>query len=98
MAFHLYNIPELDVILIRTTDNSILSPIFNTVPISLLFIMQFAAVMFAAVCAAICFWRIKVHQADYSDKTGFWSWKFIAALCAVYFWGTIALILPGGIL
>ncbi|MEE9357863.1 MAG: hypothetical protein V3U62_06065, partial [Sedimenticolaceae bacterium] len=98
MAFHLYNIPELDAILIQAADDSFLSSIFNIAPISLLFILQFVAVMFAAVCAAICFWRIKGHRANYIGKSGFWPWKFIAALCIVYLIVTITLILHEGIL
>ncbi|MHC4508391.1 MAG: sigma 54-interacting transcriptional regulator [Planctomycetota bacterium] len=96
MAFHLHDIPELDAILIQAADGSVLSSILNTTPISLLFILQFAVVALAAVCTAICFWRIRVRQADYDGKTNSWPWRFIAALCIVYLSATIALILPGG--
>ena len=98
MAFHLYNVPELDKILLRTTDASVLNFIFNAVPISLLLILQFAAVLFAAICAAVCFWRIRVHQADYDGKIGFWPWKLIFAIYTVYLLAAIVLILPRGIL
>jgi hypothetical protein len=98
MAFYLYYIPELDAILIQAADDSFLSSIFNTTPISLLFILQFITVMFAAVCAAICFWRIKGHRANCIGKSSFWPWKFIAALCIVYLVVTITLILHGGVL
>jgi hypothetical protein len=98
MAFHLYDIPELDAILIQAADGSVLSSILNTTPISLLFILQLAVVALAAACTAICFWRIRVRQAGYDGKTGSWPWRFIVALCAVYLLVTIALILPGGIL
>ena len=98
MAFHLDNIPELDAILIRAANDSFLNSIFNTIPISLLFVLQFTVVMFAAVCTAICFWRIWAHQTDYDRKSGFWPWGIIFAICAVYLLATIILILPGGIL
>ncbi|MHC4396763.1 MAG: sigma 54-interacting transcriptional regulator [Planctomycetota bacterium] len=96
MAFHLKNVPELDAILIRAADNSILSSIFNNTNISLLLILQLAAVIFAAACTAVCFWRIRVHHKSNNGKSAFWSWKFITALCALYLLVTIALILYGG--
>ena len=98
MAFHLNNVPELGAILIRATDNSILSSIFYTADISLLLILQFAAVIFASACTAICFWRIRLRQGSNNGKSGFWSWKFVTALCALYLLVTIALILYGGII
>jgi hypothetical protein len=98
MAFHLYDIPELDAILIQAANDSVLSSVLNTTPISLLFVLQFAAVMFAVACTVVCFWRIRARQADGESKTGFWPWRFIAALCIVYLLAAIALILPGGIL
>ena len=96
MAFHLNNVPELESILIRAADNSILSSLFNVVDISLLLILQFAAVIFASACTAICFWRIRVRQWSNNGKSGFWSWKFVTALCALYLLVTIALVLYGG--
>ena len=99
MAFHLNNIPELNAILIQATDESILSSVFNATPISMLFILQLAAIMFAVVCTSICFWRIRVHEKSYEDgKTSLWSWLFIVALCVVYLLVTLGLILPRGIL
>jgi hypothetical protein len=94
MAFHLYNIPELDAILIRAANDSFLNSIFNTIPITLLFVLQFTVVMFAAICTAVCFWRICVHQAECDRKTGLGPWKLIFAICAVYLSATIVLILP----
>jgi DNA-binding NtrC family response regulator len=98
MAFHLNNVPELDAILIRAADNSILSSILNNTHISLLIILQFAAVILASVCTAICFWRIQVHYTSNNGKSSFWSWKFVTALCALYLLFTIALILYGDII
>ncbi len=98
MAFHLNNVPELDAILIRASDNSVLSSIFNAADISLLLILQFAVVIFASACAAICFWRIRIHQRNNNGKSGFWAWKFVTALCVLYLFVTITLILYGGII
>jgi hypothetical protein len=64
--------------------------------ISILLILQLAAVIFASACTAICFWRIRVHHRNNNGKWGFWAWKFIFALCAVYLLGAIALIVYGG--
>lgn len=97
MAFHLDNIPGLNGIFIRASDGSIFNSIFNTADISLLLILQFAAVIFASVCTAICFWRIRVRHRSNNGKWGFWTWKFIFSLCAVYLLGAIALILYGGV-
>ena len=98
MAFHLNNVPQLDAILIQASDDSVLSSVFNAADISLLLILQFGAVIFASVCTAICFWRIRVHQRSNSGKSGFWSWKFVTALCGLYLLVTIVLILYGGII
>jgi hypothetical protein len=98
MAFHLNNVPELDAILIRASDNSILSSIFNAADISLLLILQVAVVIFASAYAAICFWRIRIHQRNNNGKSGFWAWKFVTALCVLYLFVTITLILYGGII
>lgn len=98
MAFHLYDIPQLDTILIRAAEGSFWSSILNAAPISLLFIVQFSVIMFAALCTAVCLWRIRVRQVKYGAKTGFWCWIFITAICAVYLLLAVALILPGGVL
>jgi transcriptional regulator with AAA-type ATPase domain len=95
MAFHLGDIPELDAILIRAADDSVLSSIFNTLPISLLLVLQFGAIIFAAVCTAICFWHIRLRQANDNGKTSFWPWRFIVALSAFYLLVAIVLVLPG---
>jgi transcriptional regulator with AAA-type ATPase domain len=98
MAFLLYNIPELDAILIRAGNESILSPILNTKPITLLFILQLAVIIFAAACTAISFWRIRAHQKKNEAKTSHWQWKCIAALSALYLLVALTLILPEAIL
>ncbi len=98
MAFLLYNIPELDAILIRAGNESILSPILNTKPITFLFILQIAAVIFAAACTAVSFWRIRANQKKNEAEINRLQWKCIAGLCAVYLLVTITLILPGVIL
>ncbi|MHC4111196.1 MAG: cyclic nucleotide-binding domain-containing protein [Planctomycetota bacterium] len=98
MAFHLNNVPELDAIFLQASDSSIMSSFFNAADISLLLILQFAAVIFASVCTAVCFWRIRIHQVRNNGKSSFWSWKFVTVLCAIYLLVTIALVLYGGII
>jgi hypothetical protein len=95
MAFHLANIPELDAILLHATEDSILSSIFNTIPISLMLVLQFAVIIFASACTAICFWRIRVSFTASNGKSKTWAWLFILALCALYMLIAIILILPG---
>lgn len=98
MAFHLGNIPELDAILIRAAEDSVLSSIFNTLSISLLLVLQFGVIIFAAVCTAICFWRIRIRQANDNGKSGPWPWILIVALSALYLLVAIVLVLHGGTL
>ena len=98
MAFHLDNIPELDAVLIRAADNSVLTSVLNTMPITLLLILQLAVIALAAVGAAICFWRTRVHLEKRGGKSIVWPWRFTTALCTVYLLVAIILILPGGIL
>jgi transcriptional regulator with AAA-type ATPase domain len=93
MAYHLDSVPELDAVLIQVTDGSVLSSIFPGTPISLLLVLQFAAVLFTAFCAAISFWCIRARQAADAGNIGFWPWKFIGAVYSIYLLATITLLL-----
>lgn len=96
MSFHLGNIPELDAVIVQAANGSVLSSILNIVPISFLFVSQFAVVMLAALCTAVCLWRIWARQTEHKNQT--WQWSLVIALCGVYLLTTIVLILHGVIL
>jgi len=98
MSFHFNNIPELNAILIQADEKSILSPVLNSMPINLLFILQFSAIMLAAFCTTICLWRIRAVQTNEGGKNYLFPWLFIFAICAIYILISIGLILPKGIL
>lgn len=98
MAFHLGNIPELDAVLVQAADGSVLAPILNASPINILTILQFSAVAFAASCAAICFWRVRVRQRSLDGRVRLWPWGFVAVVCVAYLSVAITLVICRGIL
>ena len=98
MAFHLYDIPQLNAISIRAEEESLWGPVLNYMPINLLFVLQLSGIVFAALCSGICLWRIRVRQEDCEIKRDFWRWKLIAAVFVIYLISSIVLILPGGVL
>jgi hypothetical protein len=83
-AFHLQNIPGLGELLVRSAEDSFLAEHFPSFELCLLSAMQFTAVLFSAILAAITFWRIRVHSAERGVRISPWGWRLLLAVGAAY--------------
>jgi transcriptional regulator with AAA-type ATPase domain len=98
MAVHLANIPELDSIRIYATSESFWASLFSTSELTLLTLLQFMVVFFAALMAALTFGRIRAHFKLAAGPRAFWAWKILPIIVIVYLIVALLLILPRGII
>jgi len=94
MAFHLQNIPSLEAVRISAPGEAFGGQ--AAVAVGLLAVLQFSAILAAAILAAIALWRTRVRITDRGAPRAMWGWRIVDALAAVYVAGTLALSVIGG--
>ena len=95
MAFHLANIPGLEALRIRAASDSFWTRHVPSLDLSLLTVLQFAAVLFAAAIGGITLWRIRVHASTQGAELAPWGWNAFLAAAMAYLAAAVALVAIG---
>jgi polyferredoxin len=95
MAFHIANIPGLETLRIHATPDSFWTRLVPSLDLSLVTVLQFGAVLFAAVVGGITLWRIRVHMTRQDAEIVPWGWNAFLAAATVYLTVSICLVILG---
>ena len=95
MAFHLANIPGLAGLRVSQPQGSLWGLQLPTWDISLLGVLQPAAVLFAALLAGITLWRIRIHAVKQGVEVDRWGWRAMLGICVAYVAAALLLAMPG---
>lgn len=97
MAFHLENVPSLAALSLRIPGRLVGNYPSGPRSVSLLGILQFSAILAAAVLTAITFWRVRVRFADRGIEPARGCWIVLRGLCLVYVLAALALVTLRGL-
>jgi len=84
MAYQLTNIPGLSSLRLAAASGSMAENIFPFKGVTLLVVLQLAAVLFAALLTAVAFWRIRVQAEKEEIKLNKTGWRALLILCTIY--------------
>ena len=80
----LHYIPGLGELRVQSAEESFLAAHFPSLRLSVLSAMQFVAVLFSAILAAITSWRIRVHSVQQGVRIRPWGWRLLLTVGAAY--------------
>jgi transcriptional regulator with AAA-type ATPase domain/polyferredoxin len=84
MAYQLSNIPGLTSLRLYAVPGSFPGNLFSFGEVTLLVLLQLAVILFAALLAAVVFWRIRIQAGKEDLKLNAKGWKMLLSINALY--------------